>query len=155
MLDIRLLRDDPAGVKERLATRSGQFSETVDLILACDARRRESETRVQHLRAERNRLSKEIGILKKSGGDSSAIEAQVKGFAEEMEELGRTAAELDAEQRDLLLRVPNLPALGLPVGFDAEANVAVRHWGDPAAGGGEDHVAIGEFNQTLDVLIDD
>jgi seryl-tRNA synthetase len=143
MLDIRLLRDDPAGMKERLATRSGQFSETVDLILACDARRRESETRVQHLRAERNRLSKEIGILKKSGGDSSAIEAQVKGFAEEMEELGRTAAELDTEQRDLLLRVPNLPAPGLPVGFDAEANVAVRHWGDPAAGGGEDHVAIG------------
>jgi len=143
MLDIRLLRDDPAGVKERLATRSSQFSETVDMILACDARRRESETRVQHLRAERNRLSKEIGILKKSGGDSSEIEAQVKGFAEEMEALGRTAAELDAEQRDLLLRVPNLPAPGLPVGFDAEANVAIRHWGDPAAGGGEDHVAIG------------
>ena len=143
MLDIRLLRDDTAGVKERLATRSGQFSETVDLILACDARRRESETRVQHLRAERNRLSKEIGILKKSGGDSSAIEAQVKGFAEEMEELGRTAAELDAEQRDLLLRVPNLPAPGLPVGFDAEANVAIRHWGEPAQSGGEDHVAIG------------
>ena len=143
MLDIRLLRDDTAGVKERLATRSGQFSETVDLILACDARRRESETRVQHLRAERNRLSKEIGILKKSGGDSSAIEAQVKGFAEEMEELGRTAAELDAEQRDLLLRVPNLPAPGLPVGFDAEANVAIRHWGEPSQSGGEDHVAIG------------
>jgi seryl-tRNA synthetase len=143
MLDIRLLRDDTAGVKERLATRSGQYSEIIDQILACDARRRESETRVQHLRAERNRLSKEIGILKKSGGDSSTIESQVKGFAEEMEALGRTAAELDAEQRDLLLRVPNLPAPGLPEGFDAEANVAIRHWGDPAPAGTEDHVAIG------------
>jgi seryl-tRNA synthetase len=144
MLDIRLLREDAAAVKAGLATRSGGFDEIIDQILACDARRRESETRVQHLRAERNRLSKEIGGLKKSGGDSSSLEAQVKGFADEMEELGRTAAELDAEQRDLLLRVPNLPAPELPVGQDAAANVAIRHWGDPAPTNPEDHVAIGE-----------
>jgi len=144
MLDIRLLREDPSAVKTRLGTRSPQFSDIVDQILAIDARRRESETRVQHLRAEKNRLSKEIGGIKKAGGDSSAIEAQVKGFSEEMEELGRTASELDAEQRDLLLRVPNLPAPGLPVGSDAGANVTIRHWGEPAPVNSEDHVAIGE-----------
>ncbi len=143
MLDIRLLREDPASVKTRLATRSPQFSDLVDQILAIDARRRETETRLQHLRAERNRLSKEIGGLKKSGGDSSELEAQVKTFATEMEELGRTATELDGEQRDLLLRVPNLPAPGLPEGFDAEANVAIKHWGEPAPMNPEDHVAIG------------
>ena len=144
MLDIRLLREDAAAVKARLATRSGQYADLVDQILACDARRRESETRVQHLRAEKNRLSKEIGGIKKSGGDSSELEAQVKGFSEEMEELGRTASELDAEQRDLLLRVPNLPAPGLPEGHDADANVAIKHWGEPAPMNPEDHVAIGE-----------
>ena len=53
MLDIRLLREDPTAVKERLATRSGQYADLIDQILACDARRRESETRVQHLRAEK------------------------------------------------------------------------------------------------------
>jgi seryl-tRNA synthetase len=143
MLDIRLLREDPASVKTRLATRSSQFSDLVDQILAIDARRRETETRLQHLRAERNRLSKEIGGLKKSGGDSSELEAQVKTFATEMEELGRTATELDGEQRDLLLRVPNLPAPGLPEGYDAEANVAIKHWGEPAPMNPEDHVAIG------------
>ena len=143
MLDIRLLREDPASVKTRLATRSSQFSDLVDQILAIDARRRETETRLQHLRAERNRLSKEIGGLKKSGGDSSELEAQVKTFATEMEELGRTATELDGEQRDLLLRVPNLPAPGLPEGFDADANVAIKHWGEPAPMNPEDHVAIG------------
>jgi seryl-tRNA synthetase len=143
MLDIRLLREDPASVKTRLATRSPQFSNLVDQILAIDARRRETETRLQHLRAERNRLSKEIGGLKKSGGDSSELEAQVKTFATEMEELGRTATELDGEQRDLLLRVPNLPAPGLPEGYDAEANVAIKHWGEPAPMNPEDHVAIG------------
>ena len=144
MLDIRLLREDPTAVKERLATRSGQYADLIDQILACDARRRESETRVQHLRAEKNRLSKEIGSIKKSGGDSSELESQVKGFSAEMEELGRTASELDAEQRDLLLQVPNLPASDLPVGRDASANVAIRHWGDPTPMNPEDHVAIGE-----------
>jgi seryl-tRNA synthetase len=144
MLDIRLLREDADAVKVRLATRSGNYADLIDQILACDARRRESETRVQHLRAEKNRLSKEIGGLKKSGGDSSQLEAQVKGFSEEMEELGRTAAELNAEQRDLLLRVPNLPNTDLPIGRDAEANVAIKHWGEPAPMNSEDHVAIGE-----------
>ncbi len=144
MLDIRLLREDAAAVKARLATRNGNYSDLIDQILACDARRRESETRVQHLRAEKNRLSKEIGMLKKSGGDSSALEAQVKGFSNEMEELGRLATELDAEQRNLLLQVPNLPDPALPEGRDADANVAIKHWGEPAPGNPEDHVAIGE-----------
>ena len=143
MLDIRLLREDASAVKARLATRSGNYSDLIDQILACDARRRESETRVQHLRAEKNRLSKEIGGLKKSGADSSELEAQVKGFSNEMEELGRLATELDGEQRNLLLQVPNLPAPGLPEGRDAEANVATRHWGEPAPMSAEDHVAIG------------
>jgi seryl-tRNA synthetase len=144
MLDIRLLRDDSPAVKARLATRTGNYSHLIDQILACDARRRESETRVQHLRAEKNRLSKEIGGLKKSGADSSGLEAQVKGFSDEMEELGRTAAELDAEQRNLLLQIPNLPAPGLPEGREAADNVAIRHWGEPAPSNPEDHVAIGE-----------
>jgi seryl-tRNA synthetase len=144
MLDIRLLREDAASVKARLATRAGNYSDLIDQILACDARRRESETRVQHLRAEKNRLSKEIGGLKKSGADSSELEAQVKGFSNEMEDLGRLAAELDAEQRNLLLQVPNLPAPGLPEGRDAEANLAIKHWGEPGPANPEDHVAIGE-----------
>lgn len=151
MLDIRLIREDADTVKVRLSTRSSQYSEIIDQILACDARRRESETRVQHLRAERNRLSKEIGNLKKSGSDSSELETQVKGFATEMEDLGRVAAELDAEQRDLLLRVPNLPAPGLPQGSGAEGNVAIKHWGEPAPIMTEDHVAIGERLSLFDL----
>jgi seryl-tRNA synthetase len=144
MLDIRLLRENTDFVKTRLATRNGQFSDLVDQILAIDSRRRETETRLQHLRAERNRLSKEIGGIKRTGGDSSELENQVKAFSNEMEELGRTAAELDAEQRDLLLRIPNLPAPGLPEGQDAEANVTIKHWGETTPMSTEDHVAIGQ-----------
>jgi len=144
MLDIRLLREDPSAVKARLETRSSQFPDLVDQILAIDARRRESETRVQHLRAEKNRLSKEIGMMKKSGGDSSEFENQVKGFASEMDDLGRLATELDAEQRDLLLRVPNLPSPGTPEGREAADNAVIRSWGVPTPSNSEDHVTIGE-----------
>ena len=143
MLDIRLLREDAASVKARLGMRSGDHIDLVDQVLACDARRRESETRVQHLRAEKNRLSKEIGGIKKSGGDSSALEAQVKGFSDEMEELGRLAAELDAEQRNLLLGIPNLPSPETPVGREPADNQVIRHWGEPGPANPEDHVAIG------------
>ncbi len=144
MLDIRLLREAPSAVKARLETRSSQFPDLVDQILAIDARRRESETRVQHLRAEKNRLSKEIGMMKKSGGDSSEFENQVKGFASEMDDLGRLATELDAEQRDLLLRVPNLPSPGTPEGREAADNAVIRSWGVPTPSNSEDHVTIGE-----------
>ena len=61
MLDIRLLRENASAIKTRLATRSGQFGDLVDQILAIDARRRESETRVQHLRAERNSVRRSVG----------------------------------------------------------------------------------------------
>ena len=144
MLDIRLLRENFHTVKTRLATRSTQHADLVDQILAIDSRRRETETRLQYLRAERNRLSKEIGGIKRIGGDSSELESQVKAFATEMETLGYTATELDAEQRDLLLRVPNLPAPGLPEGSDADANAVIKHWGEPAPSNSEDHMAIGE-----------
>jgi seryl-tRNA synthetase len=146
MLDIRLLREDPTAVKNRLATRSSQYAGLVDEILAIDVQRRESETRLQQLQAERNSISKEIGMLRKRGGDSSDLESKVRSFAAEMEELARTSTKLDSEQRNLLLRVPNLPAHGLPEGCDAAANVAIRHWGVPVPKNQEnqeDHVAIG------------
>jgi seryl-tRNA synthetase len=82
--------------------------------------------------------------MKKTGGDSADLENQVKGFAAEMEDLGRTAAELDAEQRDLLLHLPNLPSSEIPEGSDASDNAVIRSWGEPAPMNIEDHVAIGE-----------
>lgn len=144
MLDIRLLREKPDEVKSRLATRGGDLSADVDAVLAIDAERRRSETELQHLQADRKRLSKEIGGLRACGEDSSAIEAQVKSFGDRMDELGRKAAELDARQRDLLLGIPNLPSPATPVGASAEENPVLREWGaKPVLAHAEDHVAIG------------
>ncbi len=144
MLDIRLIREQPDAVKIRLATRGSRLDETIDAILSCDSERRAAETKLQNLQADRNRLSKEIGKLRSQKQDSSAIEAQVKAQAAEMQELGQVSADLDAKQRELLLNLPNLPQEGVPVGADASQNPVIRTWGEkPKLEKAQDHVAIG------------
>jgi seryl-tRNA synthetase len=145
MLDIRLLREKPDHVKERLATRGGSFGALVDEVLSIDEQRRAAETEKQTLQSERNRVSKEIGIAKKKGEDTSKIEAEVRGIGEKIDQISRDADALDAKQRDLLLGIPNLPHDGAPVGESAEQNPEVRAWGEkPAlAFQPKDHVALG------------
>jgi seryl-tRNA synthetase len=144
MLDIRLIREQPDEVKTRLASRGADLSADIDAVLACDRDRRASETELQQLLADRKRLSKEIGMLRSRGEDSSAIEAEVKSFGDRMDALNRVATELDEKQRGILLGIPNLPAADVPAGANADANPVVREWGrKPALERTEDHVAIG------------
>lgn len=143
MLDIRLLRDQTDTVKSRLNTRSEGLSESVDEALRVDAERRDTETRLQQLQAERNRLSKQIGGLRGRGEDTSALEAQVKGFSEQLAALSEVSARCDADLRNLLLGIPNLPQPGVPNGVDASDNPVLRVWGEkPPLEAPEDHVAI-------------
>lgn len=147
MLDIRLLREDPDGVRERLKTRGGDSWTLVDEVLACDEKRRAGETERQRLQGERNRISKDIGIKKKNGEDTTAIEAEVRGIGDEIKRIGEEADAADARQRELLLNIPNLPHAACPVGADETANPVVRTWGEkPVFSGFEplDHVALGE-----------
>ncbi|MHA3772330.1 serine--tRNA ligase [Verrucomicrobiota bacterium sgz303538] len=146
MLDIRLIRENPEFVKTRLATRGGDAHVRIDDILACDRDRRATETRLQHLQAERKRISKEIGARKARGEDTSEVEAQVRGFGEEMTKLTDEAAALDQRQRELLLQLPNLPHDAAPIGEDASANPEVRVWGNKPSFAFEpkSHVELGE-----------
>ncbi len=151
MLDIRLLRENPESVKARLATRGPGHESAVDEVLAIDAERRAAETTLQGLQADRNRLSKEIGRLRATKQDSSALEAQVKASGERMEELNRSVTEWDARQRGILLNIPNLPSPGTPVGRDAADNPVLREWGTkPVQERIEDHVTIGERLRLFD-----
>lgn len=78
MLDIRVIRENPEEVKARLKPRSGDAWKLVDDVLACDEARRNAETEKQALQSERNATSKQIGMLKKKGEDTSSIEARVR-----------------------------------------------------------------------------
>jgi len=143
MIDIRLLRDQPDEVKARLAARDPSLVASVDEILHWDGMRRAAETSLQQIQADRNRLSKEIGKLRSQGVDSSALEADVKSRAAEMEELSKAGEEHSNRQRDLLLSLPNLPHDNIPPGRSAKDNPLLRTWGEkPLIADPQDHLAI-------------
>ena len=129
MLDIRLVREQPDHVKERLAARDPMLASVVDEILDCDKKRRSAETRFQQLQADRKRISKEIGMKRGKGEDTAAVEAEVRAMGEEIAQLENEAKQLESGQRTLLLNVPNLPHPECPRGHSAEENPEVRTWG--------------------------
>src|SRR5262245_20477536 len=109
MLDIRLIREQPDFVRERLATRGGGEEANIDVVLRIDADRRKSETELQRLQSERNRLSKEIGARRSRKEPSEDLEAEVRKIGDQIAGLTQRANALDEEQRNLLLDIPNLP----------------------------------------------
>lgn len=130
MLDIRLIRENPDFVKQRLATRNASLASAVDEILDCDKKRRAAETIFQQLQGDRKRVSKEIGAKRARGEDTSAIEDQTRQLGQEIQRLEDEAKQLEAAQRTLLLNVPNLPHEGAPIGSTPEENPVVRVWGE-------------------------
>jgi seryl-tRNA synthetase len=129
MLDLRLLRDTPDLVKQRLNQRGTDYTSVIDEIIAIDERRRAAETERQILQADRNRISKDIGIAKKKGEDTTAIEAQVRGIGDRITQIGIEADAATAQQDQLMLGLPNLPHEACPVGTSADDNPEVRTWG--------------------------
>lgn len=143
MLDIRLIRENPEYVKERIRLRGGDLWQLVDRVLACDEQRRQTETEKQQLQSERNASSKQIGQLKKQGADSSELELRMRANGERIRELDRLAEEAAAEQQALLMGIPNMPHDGCPVGLDETANPEIKTWGEkPAIENPRDHVEI-------------
>jgi seryl-tRNA synthetase len=146
MLDIRLIREQPEQITARLASRGGDSHLRVNEILECDRARRAAETRLQQLQADRKRMSKEIGMRKAKGEDTSSIEGEVRALGDAAARLNEETALLDGRQRDLLLQLPNLPHEGCPPGEDAAANPEVRVWGERLSYDfiPRSHVEIGE-----------
>ncbi|RYD32249.1 MAG: serine--tRNA ligase [Verrucomicrobiaceae bacterium] len=146
MLDIRIIREQADRVKARLRLRGGDGWQSIDEVLSLDESRRKAETEKQSLQSERNRVSKEIGITKKQGGDTAETEARMRAIGDRITQLDRETGELDARQEALLLGIPNLPHEDCPEGQSAEDNPEVRVWGakpdfkfEP-----KDHVTLGK-----------
>src|SRR5437762_12348809 len=89
MLDIRLIRENPDFVRERLATRGGGDEMKIDQVLRVDGERRKLETSLQQLNADRRRLSKEIGAKRSTGGASAELEARVREIGETIVDLNK------------------------------------------------------------------
>jgi seryl-tRNA synthetase len=147
MLDIRVIRENPAAVQERLKTRGGDHWKLVHDVLACDESRRALETAKQQLQNSRKTISKQIGQLKAKGEDTSPIESEVRSINEQIAALDVKAEDAAAEQNDLLLNIPNLTHEACPVGDDETANPVVREWGTkPDLAGPKDHVELAHLH---------
>jgi len=152
MLDIRVIRENPAAAQERLKPRGGDHWKLIDDVLACDETRRRAETEKQSLQSERNSISKQIGQLKREGQDTSGIEAKVRGINERIAKVDIEAEDAAAQQADLLLNIPNFPHEACPVGSDETANPVVRVWGEkPDIAEPKDHVALYEAHGLVSI----
>ncbi len=132
MLDIKVIRENPEKVKEALKTRNANYDSYIDEILEIDEKRRKISTETDALKAEQNRVSKQIPVMKKNGENTDVIMAEMKSISEKIKESDAVISELEAKQKDTLLCIPNIPSDTTPVGKDDSENVEVRKWGEPS-----------------------
>ena len=148
MLDILLLRKDLDTAIARLETRKNpQAFLNVQAFQALESERKTLQTRTEELQAQRNQLSKQIGMLMGKGDKdgAEAAKAQVAASKVELEQSATRLEQIQAELQTMLLAVPNLPHDSVPVGSDEAGNVEVRRWGAPRtfAFVAKDHVDVG------------
>lgn len=133
MIDIKLLRQDPDGVRAALARRlDPALDRTVEALLELDRRRREALVRLERLQAERNAASEEVARRKRAGQPADDLLAGLKQSGEEAKALEARVREAETELERVLLTVPNLLLPSVPDG-DASANRVLRAWGEPPA----------------------
>ena len=131
MLDIKLIKEKPEYVKQRLITRNADYSSEIDRIIEADVQRRSLITDTEQLRAKQNSVSKEIPKLKKEGKDTSEIFEEMRKLSDKVKADTDKIDDLDSEIESLLLSIPNLPDESVPIGPDDSANVEIRRWGEP------------------------
>jgi seryl-tRNA synthetase len=130
MLDVKLLRDDLAQVQARMATRGGAVD--WDEFVAIDRERRDALATIERLKEKKNRLSGEIGKVKKSGGDASALMRETEEVSEAIRVNEAPLADIEARFEHFMLTLPNLPNPTVKVGKSEHDNREVRRWGEPA-----------------------
>jgi seryl-tRNA synthetase len=132
MLDIKVIREQPDWVRERLATRGAGDEAKVSELLSLDEQRRKLLGEVEQLKAARNRVSKEIGALmgQKKLEEAEKKKAETRDIGERIAVLDRQVAETEAARDAILLRLPNLPHSSVTIGKSAADNPVIRHWGE-------------------------
>ena len=143
MLDPQLLRSDTDAVARRLAARSFVFD--VAAFQAVERERKSVQSRTQELQAARNQSAKRIGQAKAKGEDTAALMSEAERANSELADLEKRLENIQREQEEFLLVVPNLPHASVPVGSRPEDAVEQRRWGEPRKLGFQpkDHVDIG------------
>jgi seryl-tRNA synthetase len=134
VLDIKLIREKPDFVRQRLATRGAGDDARIDELLKLDEQRRKILAEVESLKAQRNRVSKEIGALmgQKKTGEAEAKKTETRELGDRIAALDKQAGEVEAARNALMLQLPNLPHESVPEGKTAADNREVRVHGEKA-----------------------
>jgi seryl-tRNA synthetase len=135
MLDVKLIREQGAAIRERLATRGAGDELKIDEVLALDGKWRGLKKEEEELNAQKNRVAKEIGALmgQKKVEGAEAKKAEGRAIAERIAALKNETAAAEARRDDLLLRIPNVPHASVAIGKDAADNPEIRVWGEKGA----------------------
>ena len=134
MIDIKFLRENPDVVKENIKKK---FQDSklplVDEVIELDAQLRKAQQRGDSLRADRNRISKEIGGFMAKGQKEEAekAKAQVKEFSDELEALEKQEEELSEKVKKIMMTIPNIIDPSVPIGKDDSENVEIKRYGEP------------------------
>ncbi|NCB05406.1 MAG: serine--tRNA ligase [Clostridia bacterium] len=131
MLDIKIVREETEKVKTLLARRGKRYDAEVDRALALDEQRRALILESESIKAEQNRMSKQIPALKKEGKDTTELMAQMKALADRAKAMTGELSGIEEELRQVMLGIPCVPDESVPEGRDSEENVAMRTWGTP------------------------
>ena len=134
MLDIKFLRTNPDIVKQNIKNKfQDEKLPLVDQVIELDKEFRESKTRAEALRANRNKVSKQIGALMAQGkkDEAEAVKKQVTDMADELEALSAKETELEEQIRKIMLVIPNIIDPSVPIGKDDSENVEIEKFGDP------------------------
>ena len=144
MIDIRLIRKDPALIQQRLQTKVADAD--VSKVLILDEAIRSKKTEVEQLKAKRNEASDSIGRLKREGKDCSQQMKDVATMAERIHQLDHEISVAEPELTDELARLPNLPMDEIPISPDPKDNVMVRSFGSipTFAFSAKNHVELNE-----------
>jgi len=139
MLDMKFVRENPEAVKENIKKKFQDAKlPLVDQVLALDEENRAAVNEANDLRAQRNTLSKQVGMLmgqaKKDPSklaEAEAVKAKVKANADRLAQLEAKETELAAQIRHIMLQIPNIIDPSVPIGPDDSANVEVQRFGEP------------------------
>ncbi|GJM07373.1 MAG: serine--tRNA ligase [marine bacterium B5-7] len=150
MLDTKRLRDEPQAIATRLETRGYQLD--VAKLALLEKQRKGLQVEAETLQSERNTRSKAIGQAKAKGEDAAPFLAAVGELGEKLKQTQENLHAVQAQLKEVMLEIPNVPHDSVPIGEKEEENIEVRRWGEPRQFefDPKDHVALGEATGELD-----
>ncbi|WP_297812862.1 serine--tRNA ligase [uncultured Finegoldia sp.] len=129
MLDIKRIRKNPQEIIDALKKRRGEYP--IQKLLDTDEKRREVIQKVEAMKAEQNKISKQVPQMKKNGEDTTELFLDLKKLSDDIKSLDDELKNIDDKINEYLMEIPNTPNKDVPIGLDDTENLEMRKWGEP------------------------